>query len=476
MRFCGLYIFLGVCAVVGASACADDGDATTPDGGNGADSGGDEATSGHATVADKFDPTVPKDALKGTVDDVEPLPDDVALPIVFVHGFAGSAQQIQSQAMRYEANGYPQGLIKAYDHHGGLVGDDFVGGLDEVVDATLEELKVDQVYLIGHSRGTSVSAEYLSVQERADKVAKYISLDGRGCDAAEAAGVPCIAPDQRSLPGQAHVEVAISEESFVAQYEFLVGETPAVVHIVPQRDPVVISGRAVLFPDNVGRAGSTLEIWPLKTKTGKRATEAPVVTYEIDKKGDFGPLRVDPDTFYELVLSADDRYHHFYPQRFIRSTPFVRLLSGDAESDTAKNTHTGDTHAAVIAMRMREWKTSDVLRIRTTSASGGDQKPVNAMTDEVGIESGGFGSIGIHIHDDEATPGESSRELLPYFASQSFQTGVDVFMPASEPPDGTITFTNLPLGDAKHPQVIRMPNWASSTHRITVMFADYAQD
>ena len=41
------------------------------------------------------------------VDPLPPLADDVALPIVFVHGFAGSAQQYESQKMRLVANGYP---------------------------------------------------------------------------------------------------------------------------------------------------------------------------------------------------------------------------------------------------------------------------------------------------------------------------------------------------------------------------------
>ena len=45
-------------------------------------------------------------------DPLPALPDEVALPIVFVHGFAGSAQQYESQAMRFVANGYPQERIR----------------------------------------------------------------------------------------------------------------------------------------------------------------------------------------------------------------------------------------------------------------------------------------------------------------------------------------------------------------------------
>ena len=208
------------------------------------------------------------------VDPLPPLPDDVALPIVFVHGFAGSAQQYESQAMRFVANGYPQDRIVAYDHDG--AGTDIGGyadGLAEVVDEALEASGAEQVYLVGHSRGTFVAGTYLADPARAVNVAKYVALDGAPCPHM----VPCLAPSQESNPGQSHVEVATSPESFAAQYEFLVGETPAVVDIVPQRDPVVLSGRAVNFPANTGRAGATLDIWAVDPDTGTRVGDEPHV-------------------------------------------------------------------------------------------------------------------------------------------------------------------------------------------------------
>ena len=109
-------------------------------------------------------------------EDTEPpptLPEDVTLPIVFVHGFAGSAQQYESQAMRFVANGYPQDRILAYDHDG--AGTDIAGyadGLDDVVDGALAEFGTEQVYLVGHSRGTFVSSTYLADPERSAKVAR----------------------------------------------------------------------------------------------------------------------------------------------------------------------------------------------------------------------------------------------------------------------------------------------------------------
>src|SRR5262245_34518139 len=70
-----------------------------------------------------------------TAGGADKLPADVALPIVFVHGFAGSASQYESQAMRFIANGYPAERIRAFDHDGaGFNTASFVSGVDGVVD------------------------------------------------------------------------------------------------------------------------------------------------------------------------------------------------------------------------------------------------------------------------------------------------------------------------------------------------------
>ena len=86
------------------------------------------------------------------------------------------------------------------------------------------------------------------------------------------------------------------------------------------------------------------------------------------------------------------------------------------------------------------------------------------------------GVIGIHVHDAAASPGDSTLDLLPFFPTQAFQTGVDVFMPAAEPADGTVSFVNAPRGDTSRLQTINTPNWRSSENRVTVTFNDFVQD
>jgi pimeloyl-ACP methyl ester carboxylesterase len=409
------------------------------------------------------------------VDALPPLPEDVALPIVFVHGFAGSAQQYESQAMRFVANGYPAERILAYDHDGaGFDVAGYTAGVDQVIDDALAEFGTDQVYLVGHSRGTSVSSAYLSDPASAAKVAKYVAIDGAPCPTV----VPCVAPNQAAFPGQSHVEVATSKESFAMQYEFLVGEPPEVVEIVPQKAPIELSGRAVNFPANTGRAGATLDIWEIDSATGARTGSKPHATFELGENGDFGPLVVESGTHYEYVLSTDESpiQHHLYLQPYQRSSHLVRLLSSPPGGPTRANTNVGDDHSAIIAIRMREWYATDdpdlagderdVLEIST-----GNEEPVNAVTDFVGN-----GGIGIHIHDDAATPGESTLAALPYFSEQPFQSGVDVFIPASANHDGTITVRNIPRGLTDKPQTLNVPNWPSSGHSISVVFTDYEVD
>jgi pimeloyl-ACP methyl ester carboxylesterase len=407
-------------------------------------------------------------------DPLPPLADDVALPIVFVHGFAGSAQQYESQKMRFVANGYPAERIVAFEHDGaGMDIAGYAAGAAAVIDEVLAEFGVEQVYLVGHSRGTRVSDTLLADPAQAPKIAKYLAIDGAPCPAMIA--VPCLAPNQELLPGQAHVETATSKESFAMQYEFLVGAAPEAVDIVPQRDPIEISGRAVNFPANTGREGVTLEIWAVDADTGVRTAAAPIASNVLPADGSFGPVEVEFGQHYEYVLTAPDSpsQHHLYLQPYVRSSDFVRLLSSPADGTTRVNTNTGDRPSSIIAMRMREWYAVDDTDLDGDqrdalffSTDGGEA--VDALATFVGNS-----AIGIHVHDDLATPGATTLLPLPYFSEQPFQSGVDVFLPAAPGGSGTIRIESVPRGDTSRPQVLNVPNWPSSTHAISVVFTDY---
>lgn len=455
--------------LLAVSACSDDDDSKSESPIETQDAGDVDSAHAHADA---------RVASEEGTDDLPPLPDEVALPIVFVHGFSGSAQQFTSDAIRFVANGYPSERLRAFEHDGaGMAGATFVTDLDALIDEVRAKFDTDKVYLIGHSRGTSVSSMYLSDPARAAKVAKYVAEDGAGC---ENSPVPCVSPAQTTntragqthpLPGQRHVEVATSKESFAIEFEFFFDEPPQVLEIVKQRKPVEISGRAVNVPANTGREGALLDVWKIDAATGLRQGEKALAHFEIPASGDWGPVTVDPEAYYEFVLSLTDSpyQHHFYEQPFLRSSQFVRLRSGPPDSAARQNTNKGNNHASITVSRMREWTPDDVLEIETHSDSG-DQPAKNVISDASNNR------IAIYLHDDAATPGESSLELLPYFPDQAFQTGVDLYMPANDDPDGTITIRNLPRGDADKPQVLHIPNWASTNHNVSVLLSDTPRD
>ena len=151
-----------------------------------------------ATTAARRPRSRPRPTAQGT-DPLPPLPDDVALPIVFVHGFAGSAQQYESQGHALRRQRLPAGPDRRLrprrrrPRHRGLR-----RGPDEVVDETLAEFGVEQVYLVGHSRGTA-RVEPLPGRPGAGGEGGQVRRHRRPA-LPRAAVVPCIAPDAGEVP------------------------------------------------------------------------------------------------------------------------------------------------------------------------------------------------------------------------------------------------------------------------------------
>ncbi|MGB8706538.1 MAG: alpha/beta fold hydrolase, partial [Dehalococcoidia bacterium] len=127
-----------------------------------------------------------------------PVPVNIK-PIIFVHGFAGSAAQFESQATRFETNGYPASYIYAYEYDSspGLSPQfpppEVLAGIDQLIATVLKDTGADKVDAVGHSLGTRVMQTYLrSSPERAAKVAHYVNIDGQAGEDLPG-GVPTLA-------------------------------------------------------------------------------------------------------------------------------------------------------------------------------------------------------------------------------------------------------------------------------------------
>lgn len=425
-----------------------------------------------------------------------------ALPIVFVHGFGGSATQYASVARRFVSNGYSADRIRAFEYDSSIFDTQVLiadaAALDVFIDRLRAEFSVDRIDLVGHSLGTAVSNIYLSVPAWAAKVAHYFAVDGfdyPACGAADPNQVLRCKGLWRGSTGniggnnvylnftQSHVESSTSPESFAEQYRFFTGEEPATTLILPEPPgQVKISGRIVNFPQNTGADDATLVIWEVDGTTGRRVDAEPIATLDVGSTGDWGPVQINGQQHYELeMLRPGFRSNHFYYQPFSRSDHWIRLLTAPANSPIALNTIFGPNHAVVVVFRNREFlndpsNRTDVLYVGTRSPGRGDQAAVNALQNVTGtvFDIPGTPST-VHMHDNPAD-GVSSLKLIPFFDALFGQTGVDVYMPTTDPPDGTITLRSLPRGDTAHPQVINVPNWASDQNRIGVVLNDYVQD
>ena len=105
----------GLCAALLCACGNDDADKTTADSAVETGDGG-ESDAGAGSCKGTGDKDV---GTKGEAEKAHPGDTDATqLPIVFVHGFVGSASQFDSQAQRFVANGYPPNKLRAMDHDG----------------------------------------------------------------------------------------------------------------------------------------------------------------------------------------------------------------------------------------------------------------------------------------------------------------------------------------------------------------------
>lgn len=393
------------------------------------------------------------------------------LPIVFVHGYLGSGAQYRSPAMRFDSNGYPANRIRAFDYSSDA------SGLDAFIDSVRTEFGVSRVRVAAHSLGTAVMLGYLLNPFQAAKVEKYVALDGAAPFCIW--GTQCTSITAAQL-GQTHIEASLSPESFARQFQFFTGQAPATTNISTQPGTIQIAGRALNFQVNTPATGTTGELWPVNQATGQRTAATPQATFTIGANGNFGPLNVTSGQSYEIALNrAGTGWMHYYYQPFTHSTFLLRLQVPEAGGAQITNTNVGPNHAAAVVLRYREWWRAashgtrlDNLDIGTTGPAG-SQPAVNVLGRVTGDVAG------VHVHDNTASPRQTSLDPLPFFSSQPFQTGVDVYMPGANPATGTITFANNPRGDASRRQVINTPNWASlvgtTRHALLVEFNDYVQ-
>jgi pimeloyl-ACP methyl ester carboxylesterase len=393
-------------------------------------------------------------------------------PIVFVHGFAGSGEQFERPAKLFASNGYPPSWISTYDYNStGPTGG--AEPLDKFIDAVRAQTGFDKIDLIGHSRGTRVSKDYLSDPKRAAKVAHYANIAGGS--AGNEGGVPTIVigskGDKLLGPGSAkegakhivlekpdHVGAATCTETFQHVFSFFNdGKLPQTLDVRSQ-EPIAVAGFAKIFPANTPLAGATLEVYEIAADTGRRLHERPDATFTVQKDARWGPFRAKPGQHYEFCLIAPDakRPVHFYREPYERTDLLVYLKTRDPKApDTVqleKALNLSDDSPVMI-----------VSQLNGAIIGGRDSLKVNGVevaTDKIAPERGT--KVGFYLFD--ANQDKKTDAIVPEgrLWNSPFITAADVYVPTTKPETITFEFNG---------HVLRAPNWkAASEGWIFVQF------
>ena len=402
------------------------------------------------------------------------------VPVIFVHGNSGSAQQFESNAMRFTSNGYPHDrlFVYEYDTSPGVSNDPAVANLDGFIADVQAKTGAEQVDILAHSRGTTVMHTFLETPARADQVRRYVNFDGR-TSATEPGGVPTLAVwgegDQSRriggaenvyFPSKAHTEVTTSGAAFSHVYEFLNGEAPKTTEVVPEPPgQVTVAGRSALFPSNEGYEGAVLRIFRVDAATGVRV-DGPLYVKKLGADGSFGPVKVNGRKHYEFVVSKEGASTiHNYPEPFERDDHFYRVLTAPL---LAPFIETGPGHTAIAVTRMREFWGDQGPALNDRLEFDGN----NVLTPTIAPRARRVLAV---FNFDAGSDGltDTSASLFP-FSVLSFLTGVDNYLPASPDASGTIAVEETMREPGGQQVTTNVPNWPSSEHTVSVYFKDYA--
>ena len=308
----------------------------------------------------------------------------VRRPLVLIHGFLASGDTWSRHVQRLIQTGSCPDWIVAYDWNTLDREGDHTTQLDFIIDQLISKSGLAQVDLVGHSAGGGVSYTYLSDEQRAAKVNRYVHIGSFPLDVLPGPEngplIPTLniwstqdfAVEGDNIPGatnlklekEDHYTVATSLTSFNAITSFLyddpnLEEDPRTLLSSP--DMLGLSGRVLSLGENQPVTESTLQIWSLDEQGIRQGSPR---TTEIDQNGYFQIDNLESGHPLELVpILADEvpkvRYYtpvlrHEDPLLYLRTFPGPGSLASLLVSQLPKDSQRVSlvifsSHRALIA-------------------------------------------------------------------------------------------------------------------------------
>ncbi|MBK9271455.1 MAG: hypothetical protein IPM48_07645 [Saprospiraceae bacterium] len=399
----------------------------------------------------------------------------IDLPIVFVHGALASGDTYATQFQRFSVNGYPEDHLFVFDWNT-LNQGNALGLLDVFINSVLTKTGKSKLILVGHSAGSGLCYNYCNDGIRAAKIEKYIHLAGnpQSKPAGPNAQISTLniwseadlIVTGDSIPNALnikfmeldHYQLATHESVFLALYEFVTGIKPMYSKILPSNE-INIGGRVVGLGENNAVSATVVHLYALDPLTGFRKSVMADTSFSPDASGDWGPVRVNSNTYYELEVSkpgdAGFRIVHYYREPFIRNNPWVylRVFPGP-----------GSTLNLILGQLPKEDGQSVLAFFSANQAviSGRDQLEVDGYTlSTPNFTAPGQSTIALFLYDD--TDCITTLQSKAIFSFLPFLKGADMYFSTKMPSSITLHFNG---------RTMKVPNWKSASEGVVIPVFD----
>lgn len=380
-------------------------------------------------------------------------------PIVMMHGFLASGDTYANQKMRFEANGYCSEYIFVYDWNSLDQNADRISTLDLFINNVLETTGSSKINLVGHSAGGSLGYNYLSDENRAKKVNKYVHIGsfpneqpaGPNGDiptlniwstedeTVEGGNIP--GAENVMLSGADHYQVATNAEAFEAMYKFFNNNTsPSTINFSTSGNSAKISGKVLTLGENKAIANADVLIFELDNE-GNKISNSAKHTLKSNTNGLWGPVNLDKNKTHLFEVKTNisgDRDLFYYREAFVADNSLVYLRTFPPASSLAgillSSIPANDNQAALIIFTANQAVVSgrDNLLVDGETIS----TPEFASSDQT--------SIAFFLFDGNENQ-ETDFTSVGLFGTAPFLAGIDFYFQTTSPQQIECSFNNRKL-------------------------------